>query len=147
MSNKPLVVERTYNAPVARVWQALTEKAQMQEWYFSVSDFKAEEGFEFHFSGQGSTGEQYVHRCKVLTVQPMEKLQYTWTYEGHEGYSVVTFELFLEGSGTRLRLIHEGLESFANNGPDFQPASFQMGWNEITGKMLKEYVEKEEVAA
>jgi uncharacterized protein YndB with AHSA1/START domain len=139
--SEPFVIERSYNAPIEKVWNAISNPDQMRQWYFPVSGFKPQVGFEFHFTGNGSKGEEYIHECKVLEAKPMEKLQYSWSYKGHEGYSVLTFELFPEGSGTRLKLTHEGLESFAGNGPDFQPASFAMGWTEITGKMLKEYVE------
>jgi len=45
MDKKIVVVERTYNAPIEKVWEATTNKDQMRQWYFEVSDFKAEVGF------------------------------------------------------------------------------------------------------
>src|SRR5688500_10239909 len=84
---KPLVFERTYEAPVERVWEALTNKAQMREWYFDVSDFKPEPGFRFYFTGE-SEGIHFKHECEVVEAVKPEKLSYTWRYEGYPGQSL-----------------------------------------------------------
>ena len=142
MQTKPFTIERTYDAPVSRVWKAITEKDKMKEWYFDLSAFKPEPGFEFQFSGQGTDGENYLHLCKITEVVFEKKLAYSWSYAGLDGYSVVTFELFPEGNKTKLKLTHEGIESFAAHGPSFVKENFVMGWTEIIGKLLKEYVDK-----
>jgi uncharacterized protein YndB with AHSA1/START domain len=139
---QPFVIERTYNAPVEKVWKAITDKDQMKEWYFDLAEFTPEVGFEFTFVGKGHKGEQYIHRCKILEVIPQKKLTHTWTYENHPGYSTVTFELFSEGAQTRVKLTHTGLESFPQNNPDFAKESFAEGWTELVGKLLRQYVEK-----
>ena len=139
---QPFVIERTYNAPVEKVWKAITDKDQMKEWYFDLEEFTPEVGFEFTFVGKGHKGEQYIHRCKILEVIPQKKLTHTWTYENHPGYSTVTFELFSEGAQTRVKLTHTGLESFPKNNPDFAKESFAEGWTELIGKLLRQYVEK-----
>ena len=56
--------------------------------------------------------KQWLHLCKVIEVIPMKKLTYSWSYDGYEGNSFVTFELFSEENKTRLKLTHEGLETF-----------------------------------
>ena len=144
MKNEPLVIERTLNAPADMVWKAITSKDQMRKWYFDVSDFKPELGFEFQFKG-GNEDRVYVHLCRVTEVVAGKKLQYSWRYQGYEGNSFVTFELFAEGDKTRLRLTHEGVESFSANGADFARTNFEQGWNHIIGTSLKEFVEKEKV--
>ena len=142
MNNNPVIVEKLFNAPVNKVWKALTDVQQMKEWYFNVDDFKAEKDFEFSFTGQGRKGEQYIHLCKVLEVVPHKKLQYSWQYKGLPGYSVVTFELFDEDDKTRLKLTHTGLESFAENGTDFARDSFNGGWNEIVNVSLEKHLQQ-----
>src|SRR6476660_5202105 len=92
METKPLIVERTYNASIEKVWNAITNKDQMKEWYFDLKEFKAQKGFKFSFTG-GDEHVQYVHNCEVLEVDPPNKLSHTWTYEKNSGYSVVTWEL------------------------------------------------------
>lgn len=143
MSTTPFTLERTYQAPVRKVWEALTDKEKMKQWYFDLSAFRPEVGFEFSFAGQGSKGEKYIHLCKILEVIENKKISYSWTYKDYQGYSVVTFELFEVGKNeTRVKLTHAGLETFPNTG-DFARASFEGGWNELIGKLLKNFLEKE----
>ena len=141
-SDKNIIIEKIYNAPVSTVWKAITDKEQMKQWYFDIAEFKPEVGFEFQFSGQGKEGEQYLHLCKITEAVKEKKLQYSWRYDNLEGNSIVTFELFEEGGKTRLKLTHEGLETFPANSPDFAKESFAEGWTYIIGTALKEFVEK-----
>jgi uncharacterized protein YndB with AHSA1/START domain len=136
-----VVIERTFNAPVERVWKALTDVEQMRQWYFDLKEFKPEVGFEFQFVVEHE-GTTYDHRCKITEVVPQKKLAYTWRYEGHEGDSLVTFELFADGDKTRLKLTHEGLETFPKT-PAYARENFEKGWTEIIGSELKQFVEKE----
>lgn len=140
MHTTPFIIERLIQAPVEKVWQALTDKEQMKQWYFSLDEFRAEPGFTFSFYGQGQKGEQYLHLCKMLVAEPLRKLSYSWQYKDYEGYSVVTFELLPEGNSTRVRLTHEGLETFPQHNPDFARGSFEQGWTELIGKYLPQYV-------
>jgi len=135
-----VVIERTFNAPVERVWKALTDVAQMRQWYFDLKEFKPEVGFEFQFVVEHE-GTTYDHRCKVTEVIPQKKLVYTWRYKGHEGDSLVTFELFADGNKTRLKLTHEGLDTFPKT-PAYARENFEKGWTQIIGSELKQFVEK-----
>ena len=36
MSNHPFVMECLFDAPVSRVWEALTKNEQMKKWYFQI---------------------------------------------------------------------------------------------------------------
>ena len=140
ITSKPLVVERVYNVPINKVWQALTEKDKMKQWYFDLKEFRPEVGFEFQFTG-GNEEHTFLHFCKVTEVINGRKLTHSWTYDGYPGESFVTFELFDEGDKTRLKLTHAGLETFPAT-PDFKRENFQMGWTDIIGRSLKEYLEK-----
>ena len=138
---EPFTIERTYPASAQRVWKAITDNADMKLWYFDLKEFKAEVGFEFEFSG-GDDTKIYRHLCRVTEVVPGKKLTYSWRYDGYEGISHVTFELFEEGSSTRLRLTHTGLESFPAENPSFARHNFEAGWNHIIGKSLMEFLQK-----
>jgi uncharacterized protein YndB with AHSA1/START domain len=141
MNGEPIVIERVYQAPIDRVWKALTDVEQMKKWYFQVSDFKPVVGFEFQFSG-GTKTETYVHLCRVTQVVEGRKIAYTWRYEGYAGNSEVSFELFPEGSDkTRLVLTHEGIDSFPKE-TNFARESFMAGWTSITGESLKGFLEQ-----
>ena len=141
MKSEAFVMERIFNAPVKRLWKAITDKNEMKEWYFDLDEFRAEPGFEFSFKG-GTETTTYLHLCKITEVIPFKKLAYTWKYEGYEGSSEVIFELFPEGNQTRLRLTHKGLDSFPATNPDFGAQNFTEGWNHIIGVALKEFVER-----
>ncbi|MEJ7735949.1 MAG: SRPBCC domain-containing protein [Chitinophagaceae bacterium] len=140
MKNEQFTIERTFNAPVEKVWKAITDKDQMKLWYFDIADFKAESGFEFKFEAK-SEDKSYLHLCKITEVIPGEKPSYSWRYEGYEGNSFVSFELFPEGDQTRLLLTHDGLETFPADVPDFARECFATGWTEIIGLNLKNFVE------
>ena len=141
MKNEPFVIERTMNAPTEKVWEAITNRDQMEQWYFNLAEFKPEVGFEFSFEG-GSEEMRYLHLCKITEVVPGKKLQYSWRYDGYAGNSFVTFELFPDGDKTRLKLTHEGLETFPTDNKDFAREDFVQGWTHIIGKSLTEFVEK-----
>ena len=140
-NNNPFVIERTLNAPVAKVWKAITDKDEMKQWYFDLSEFKPEVDFEFQFPGEGTKGEKYIHLCKITEVIAGKKIAYSWRYDGYNGNSLVTFELFEEGDKTRLQLTHEGLETFPTSNADFAKESFAEGWTHIIGTSLKKFTE------
>ena len=139
-----VVIERTFDAPVVRVWKAITDVEAMRRWYFDLKEFKPEVGFEFEFIVEHE-GTKYHHLCKITEVIPQKKLAYTWRYQGHEGDSLVTFELFPEDGKTRLKLTHEGLETFPKT-PSFARKNFMEGWTQIIGTSLKEFLEGDVVA-
>ncbi len=141
--NEPYVIERTFNAPAARVWKAITDKEQMKQWYFDMPAFKPEVGCEFTFTGMADKCV-YVHLCKVTEVIPGEKLTYSWRYDGFEGISYVTFQLFEEGSVTRLVLTHTGLETFPASNAHFAKENFAGGWGYLIGTSLPAFLQKEE---
>jgi uncharacterized protein YndB with AHSA1/START domain len=135
-----VVVERTFDAPVARVWKALTDVDQMRQWYFDLKEFKAEVGFEFEFIVEHE-GTIYHHLCRVTEVILQQKIAYTWRYKGEPGDSLVTFELFDEGKKTRVKLTHTGIETFPKT-PAYARKNFADGWTAIIGSELKQFVEK-----
>ena len=140
MSNASIILERTYNARASCVWKALTDATLMKEWYFDIPGFKAEVGFEFQFTG-GTEAKQYLHLCRITEIIPERKLSHTWRYDGYEGNTEVSMELFPEGDNTRLKLTHSGLHSLPKE-PDFAASNFNAGWNHILGTSLKEFLEK-----
>lgn len=141
MENQPIIVERTFNAPADKVWTALTDKNEMKKWYFDLTEFKPEVGFEFTFTGGPSPEKQYLHLCRITEVEEGKKLKHSWRYDGYEGESFVTWELFPEGDQTRLKLTHEGLETFPKSNPDLDKSNFVKGWDGIINKSLQKYLE------
>jgi len=139
-SAAPVVIERTFGASVERVWKALTDVEQMRQWYFDLKQFRPEPGFEFEFTVEHE-GRTYHHLCRVTEVVMQKKIAYTWRYKGEPGNSLVTIELFTEGEKTRLKLTHEGLETFPKT-PAYARKNFEAGWTQIIGSELKQFVER-----
>ena len=47
MKNEPVIIERVFDIPVEKVWNAITDKDQMKKWYIDIPDFKPELDHEF----------------------------------------------------------------------------------------------------
>ncbi len=141
MEHKPIIIERTFKTTPSKLWNALTDNKEMKHWYFKLEEFRAEVGFQFQFSGGPSPDKQYLHLCEVTEVIPEQKLTYSWKYDGFAGISYVSFELFPDGENTKLKLSHEGLESFPKENTDFARHNFEEGWDSIINESLQKYLE------
>lgn len=140
MNNQPIVLEQIYNAPIIKVWQAITDLDEMRKWYFDLAEFKAEVGFKFQFYGGKDPETQYLHLCEVTEVIPGKKLTYSWRYDGYPGNSFVTFELFKQEDKTSFRLTHRGLETLSAGSSDFARENFVEGWTHFVNTALKDYL-------
>ena len=136
-----VVIKQRVNAPIAKVWSALTDSSQMKNWYFDIPDFELKEGNAFNFYEPGDE-RKFHHHCEIAEVVPQEKLKHSWTYPDiSKEKTIVKWELQPENDGTVITLTHKGLENFHHLGEDFYPESFKKGWEEIIGSSLKNYVE------
>lgn len=137
-----LIIERIYDAPVEKVWKALTEIEQMKQWYFPMlKNFEPKVGFKTEFIVHHNNND-YPHIWNVTEAVPMKKIAYHWRYGGYPGDSIVSFELEPDGDKTKLTFTHLFLESFEpEKYPDMSRDSFNKGWTHFTAA-LKSYVEK-----
>jgi uncharacterized protein YndB with AHSA1/START domain len=142
LAKTPIVIERSLNAPMDTVWQALTDVKHMKQWYFpQITAFKPEVGFETRVD-VSYNDRTYPHLWKVTEVVPGRKITYSWKYAGDPGESFLTFELFPEGNKTKVRLTHAGLETFLpESHPQYARGNFLKGWTHFTGS-LQQYVER-----
>jgi uncharacterized protein YndB with AHSA1/START domain len=137
---QPLTKEITLDAPVSRVWNALTDKEQLKQWCFDMNAFKPEPGFEFQFYGE-KDGTKFLHLCKVLEAEPQKKMKWLWSYQGVAGETYVTFELFPQEDQTTLRLTHDNLESLPQD-ENYAKQNFVEGWNMILGELLPKFLQQ-----
>jgi uncharacterized protein YndB with AHSA1/START domain len=142
MSNRNVIVERVFDADLDLVWKALTDKEIMKQWYFEVKEFETVVGFRFEFWGGEKGGKQWKHLCEITEVVPKKKLAYSWKYEGYSGMSYVTFELFEERNGTKLKLTHSGIDTFPADIPELAIHNFENGWKQLINVSLKAFLEK-----
>lgn len=137
----PIIVEQKINAPVYKVWRALTDKTEMQSWYFDIFDFELQIGKVFNFYEPGDE-KKYHHQGEILEIFPNEKLKYSWSYpELSDKKTTVIWELKPDENGTLIKLIHEDIDLFNDLGENFSRESFTEGWNGILKESLKPYLE------
>ncbi|NNC95284.1 MAG: SRPBCC domain-containing protein [Chitinophagales bacterium] len=124
-----------------RIWKALTDPAEMRQWFFeNMPDFQARVGFKTEFD-VGSTNRSFHHIWEVLEVIENEKISYSWTYRDISGYSEVTFNLHDANGNTKLEVTCTGLDSFPSDIPEFTKESCTAGWNYFFNE-LKLYLSK-----
>lgn len=139
--SKPIIVEQKIDAPVYKVWKALTDKTEMRSWYFDIFDFEPEPGKIFNFYEPGEE-KKYHHQGEILEIVPNEKLKHSWAYPGFsDKKTTVSWELRPEGNGTLVKLIHEDIDNFNDLGENFSRDAFTEGWNGIIKESLKPYLE------
>lgn len=141
MTNNDVFIDITLQAPLQKVWQAISDKEAMQKWYFDLPEFIPAIGYTFSFNGGPSEQEQYRHLCEVTESIPEQELAYSWRYDGYEGVSHIRFQLSAVNEATRLRFSHTGLDSFPKTEPNLAAKNFKIGWDAIITTSLKEFVE------
>ena len=93
-------------APVARVWEHITDSKKIAGWLMP-NNFEAAPGKEFFLDCQ----EQGKVSCVVKEIVPERKLVYSFQSRVTRVETLVTITLAREGRGTRLTLIHSGWDS------------------------------------
>jgi uncharacterized protein YndB with AHSA1/START domain len=108
LQKKPIKVSITVNASPAKVWQALTDPAIIEQYFFgSKAKSTWKEGSPVTFTGEWK-GQQYQDKGTILKAEPNKILQHTyWSSMGHledvpENYIIVTYRL--EGDDKRTEL-------------------------------------------
>jgi uncharacterized protein YndB with AHSA1/START domain len=142
LASVPVVVERTFDAPVNVVWRAITDTDRMRAWSFAnLESFQPEVGFQTQFNVR-KNGKDYLHIWEVTEVVPGRKIAFRWKFGGLPGDSLVTFELAAVGEKTRLTLTHEGLETFQpESHPELARGNFLKGWTQLIGSSLADFFE------
>ena len=115
------------NAPIDRVWKALTEADLIAQWFGDACEFDAVPGGGGYF-GWAQHGK---HRVVVEHVEAPRVLVYRWAQaadaEPVPGNStVVRFELTEIDGGTRLDLVETGFENLED--PQASLADNTGGW-------------------
>jgi uncharacterized protein YndB with AHSA1/START domain len=139
----PVILERTFKAPIDTVWKAITDIDQMKQWFIKeMESFEPKVGFETRATVQCEGKPSKVLILSVTEVKPGNRIAYSWRLEGKPGKSYVTIELFTEGAKTRLKLTHTGLESHQpEKYPDLSRTNYLQGWVSLIGESLRHYLE------
>jgi uncharacterized protein YndB with AHSA1/START domain len=120
-SIRTLVIERKLSHPASKVWRALTQGALMEEWLMK-NDFQPVVGHRFSFRAEPNPHWDGIIECQVLTVEPNQRLSYSWGSLGLA--STVTFTLTPVEGGVLLRMEQSGFRPGQEQA--FQGAKY--GW-------------------
>jgi len=104
------------NAPVSKVWAAITDKTLIKQYFFGTdvtSDWKV--GSPVIWSGEWE-GQHYEEKGEVLAMEPDKKLSFTYLSSGKEdkpeNYSVIVYTLNSNGNGaTSFTITQENFEN------------------------------------
>lgn len=120
---RSVTVEREFPYPPEKLWRALTQSHLIAEWLMQ-NDFRPDAGHRFSLSAEWGTVD-----CKVLVIEPNEKLSYTWEALGVE--TIVTWTLTPTAEGTVLRMEQVGFK------PDQEQAyrGATFGWRKYFGNL------------
>lgn len=108
--------ERTLQAPVDRVWAALTDASQIAHWYGPGEEFRIEVlewdcrvGGSYRVAMHHKDGETHTCFGVFRDIEPERRIAYTWAWEGQPPMdTIVTFALEADGEQTRLEFTHTG---------------------------------------
>jgi uncharacterized protein YndB with AHSA1/START domain len=114
-STRSIVVDFDLPQTPARVWRALTDSKLVEQWLMP-NNLQALVGHHFQFHTQPVAGWDGTVQCQVLTVEPEQRLAYSWRGGsndvqgyGHRLDTTVTWTLSPTSSGgTHVRLEHAG---------------------------------------
>lgn len=138
----PVVVTQTFNKPLEVIWNAITVKDEMVQWFFdNIPAFKPKVGFKTQFNVQAPSRD-FLHLWEVIKVKPLSKIVVNWKYENFKGDSLVTMSLDKLGNLTKLTLTARVVEDFDDSIPEFKRESCVAGWNYFIKERLSDYLEK-----
>jgi uncharacterized protein YndB with AHSA1/START domain len=110
-ATRSIVIEREIPHPTEKVWRALTEGPLLEEWLMK-NDFQPVVGHEFNFRATPMPHWSGVVDCRVLIVEPCERLSYSWNASGEEAAgglrTVVTWTLTPTERGALVRMEQSG---------------------------------------
>ncbi len=135
----PIEKKLTLNAPVNKVWEALTNPNKLQKWMMMSTNFEPKNGKDFTFKSDPTGEWDGIFKCSVKEVVENKKLSYTWDTSFINAETLVEFELTENGDKTEVSLVHSGWDKMTANQKETKK-SHSEGWDLRFGQKLKELV-------
>jgi len=145
-----IISEIDIAAPPERVFQALTDAAQLKRWFSDPScpvklwEMDARLGGRYRYATEKGTVvvnnvSEFECHGEILEFDPPRLLVYTWIGNWHDDptrHTVVRWELTPQAGGTHVKVTHSGLASLPIARKDYTG-----GWPGVLA-MLKQFAEK-----
>lgn len=128
VSDTELAIEREFDAPRERVYEAYTDRELLEQWWgprnttMIVDKLDVKPGGAWRFVHKMEDGSEHGFRGEFRELEPPERLVWTFEWEGMPGeISVETVEFEDLGGRTRVKTIStfdspEGLEGMLSSG-------------------------------
>lgn len=131
VDTKAIEREIRINAKPETVFSFLTEPAKLRKWFVSEATTDLRPGGTYRLV---MADPQYVASGKYVTIEPPNRLVYTWGWEGDDsptpvGTSTVEITLKPDGTGTLLKLTHYGF------GTEESRNSHDHGWGKYLDRL------------
>lgn len=105
MNAKTIKKELFIKAIPERVFNALTEKGELEKWFVQEAVIDLKPGGEIQTNWAPGMGEHGI----VKEVKPGELFSFTWEGQFSPTPTILTFNLKEENGGTKLTLTHSGI--------------------------------------
>jgi uncharacterized protein YndB with AHSA1/START domain len=96
-------LEIDIDAPRERVWRALTDARELEQWFAERADVSLDDG-RFDFWGRYTPDAPAESPSAFVDFEPEKRLRFRWTFRGADA----TVEITLDGD-TRVRVVHSGV--------------------------------------
>lgn len=134
-----IVKEITIDAPAANVFAALTDPAQLPQWWGEAGKYRVDRmesdrrpGGRWGSYGTSADGSTFSVEGVYRIFEPPTLVEMTWKHdwEADAQETVVRYELRESGASTHLRVVHSG---FVTQG---SRDSHSGGWDQVLGWMV-----------
>ncbi len=135
-----IIKEKLFNHPIEKIWNAISKAEEISSWFIKA-DFKAEKDYQYTFTSEPNEKGCTTINGIVKEANPYV-LAYTWIVADTNIETTVTWTLEAIQGGTKLKLEHSGISSYAGDTAIAMFESFNGGWdNCING--LTNYLKQE----
>ena len=139
MDNNTIHITKVFDAPIEKVWDALTNPESLKQWKSPEGMTTPDAQVDLHVDGKyaitmagehaGPTGKVTVRGIYKQIVEPT-KLVFTWQWEGQDEKTKITIELKeLSDTKTEMNFRHEGFTDNESRN------SHRSGWNSTFEKL------------
>ncbi len=127
-------IEREFDAPRERVWQAMMDSKQLAQWWgrghrLTVEKNELEKGGHWRFVEHSDHGD-FGFEGRYREVKPPERLEITFEFDGMPGHVSVNTMEFVDLGGGRTRIVCDVLFMTGEDRDGMAKSGMEQGMNE-----------------
>ncbi|HEX3369234.1 MAG TPA: SRPBCC domain-containing protein [Candidatus Cybelea sp.] len=133
-----IVKEISIDAPAAKIFAALTEPAQLTQWWGEEGKYRVEQmeadlrvGGRWQTTGTSSDGRRFVVEGVYREIDPPRILAYTWAHDwgdADRAETLVRFDLTERGGSTLVKVTHSGFADPQSRDDHARGWTIVLGW-------------------